>query len=197
MASRFKSNLTTHIDYSRNYFNIDKMIEVFNDTQISVGQKPSFERKDDHPYNIKSKEKQTEQKHDCSKCNKECYKINEPITLTNPPKLHEFEVDDGVPFGDDEDEVYTCDFCPSLGYTNEYLPEVCNTCRRCEPCELYENGDCEGCGYSVYVDGKYYSEKIPESELFNEDELKKFDSLNTETNANSRVLKDHFSVINM
>lgn len=196
MASRFKSNLTTHIDYSRNYFNIDKMIEVFNDTQISVGQKPSFERKDDHPYNIKSKEKQTEQKHDCSKCNKECYKINEPITLTNPPKLHEFEVDDSDPFGDD-DEVYTCDYCSALGYTNDYSPETCNTCRKCETCELYGNGECEGCGYSVYVDGKYYSEKIPESELFNEDELKKFEALDTKENTNSRVLKDHFSVINM
>lgn len=196
MASKFKSNLSAHIDWSRNFFDIDKMIEIFNETQISVGQKPTFARKGDHPSDINSQEAQPTNKCDCSKCDKECHKIEEDVTLSNPPKLHEFEVGEGDPF-DDDDDVYTCDFCPSLGYTNEYLPEVCNTCRRCETCDQYATGECEGCGYSVYVDGRYYSEKIPESELFNEDELKKFDALDIENKTNSRVLKDHFSIVNM
>ena len=196
MPSKFKSNLSPIVDYSKNYFNIDKMIEIFNETQVSVGQQPTFARKDDAPSNIKIEKKEQPKQCNCSKCDKECHKNNDPITLTNPPKLHEFEVDDEDPFGDDDD-VYTCDFCSALGYDNAYTPEVCNSCRKCESCEQYATGECEGCGYSVYVDGKYYSEKIPESELFNEDELKKFDSLNDEFKNNSRVLKDHFSIINM
>ena len=72
--------------------------------------------------------------------------------------------------------------CDKLGYSGSYVPEVCDTCKACAGCAEYEMDECSGCSYSVYRDGEYYHEKLPESELISDHDAQLFKELE---NANS------------
>lgn len=197
MASKYFGGVSSE-DFSKNYFNIDTMIDIVNSTQKSIGQSPCFTEKQSP--NIVGDKKETkpepkkQEQHDCSKCSKQC---PQKPTVNSKLELREFETDEYDNF---TDELYICEYCSALGYNAKYIPEICDTCTKCECCEEYLNEDCEGCGYSVYPDGRYYSEKIPESELFDEEELKKFDQIQVGKDSEEKpkiLLKDYFTVTNM
>ena len=200
MASKYFGGVSSE-DFSKNYFNIDTTIDIVNNTQKSIGQTPCFTEKqspnivgDKKETKPEPKQEETEKKHDCSKCNKQCH--CKP-TVDDKLDLKPFETEEYTDFND---ELYICEYCSALGYNTKYIPEICDVCTKCECCEEYLNEDCEGCGYSVYPDGRYYSEKIPESELFDKDELKKFDEIQVNKDSNPKaklLLKDYFTVTNM
>lgn len=174
MATRFMNGVTSK-DFSQSFFNIDMVANMFVETQKTLGQTPIFKESErslamkTHPLettNVKYKPKEKVDEN-CDSCVKSCSKHRFLSTFD--------ESDDE--FISDDDELYLCEYCSSLGYNKKYMPETCDTCTKCECCAEYEDGDCDGCGYSTALDGRYYREKIAESELFSDDELEKFRSI--------------------
>lgn len=61
---------------------------------------------------------------------------------------------------DDSDEEYICEYCVKIGFDNAYRPEECDCCDACEGCREYQNGECDGCGYSILYNGVPYSQVV-------------------------------------
>lgn len=156
-------------DEARSFINIDDLLRVFSSAEKAEGLPETFKLKD--PDKIVKESK-------CDQCkNKPQCKSNEPEEKKLTPFARgEF----GLSYDDsdiDEDDTYVCELCDALGYSNKYIPEICDTCKACAGCAEYERGDCSGCSYSLYRDGEYYHTKLPESELISEHDQELFRDL--------------------
>jgi hypothetical protein len=164
MASRFHDY---RADNARAFINIDDLLRVFSSAEKAEGLPETFTQK--VPDDI------TKPKCDMCKSNNE-QKESKKMT---PFALGNFDmVLDGTDVGDDDDDgIYVCHMCDKLGYSGKYVPELCDTCKACASCAEYEQEECSGCSYSVYRDGEYYHEKLPESELISEHDAELFREL--------------------
>ena len=198
MASKYFGGVSGH-DYSQNFVNIDKLLDVFVKTQESVGHKPTFEQdvplstKNDPEPEIKYKKK--EENHNCGSCNKKCGSCSSSVESDKKVFIGEFEQSDFDEY--DDESPYICEWCGALGYGSKYIPELCDSCNKCESCQEYIDEECGGCGYSVFQDGRYYREKISETELFAEDELEKFNSIKLDQKGEHLLFRDVFTVTKM
>lgn len=80
---------------------------------------------------------------------------------------------------EDDDGIYMCETCSSIR-DGQYDPETCDQCTACENCTEYINGECDGCSFSIYRDGKYYRSKLDQEDLLDDEDKKLLDELNTE-----------------
>ena len=177
-SSRFTNK---GVDFSNNFINIDTLIDVLSAAQKSEGVTPTFQlslidqqgNKTRHVDNTEVTVDKEEKKSTCNGCKAPCGKSKQGPDdfdwniLMSP--LGSSDYDD-----EDDGEPYICEFCDSLGYNQKYKPDICDKCSVCESCEQYEN-ECDGCEFSVYRDGRFYRDKLSESELLDGQDL---DSLN-------------------
>ena len=166
MANRFRDYRS---DSSRSFINIDNLLRVFSSAEKSAGLPETFKE-------IKMDEPDTPKK--CQTCqSKECETPKEK-KLT-PFACGNFDMSlTGMDFEDEDDGLYVCDMCDRLGYSGKYIPEICDTCKACAGCNEYTEEECSGCSYSIYRDGEYYHDKLPESELISDKDLQLFEDLN-------------------
>lgn len=154
------------MDAAGMFTNIDKIVEAFDSAREAEGIPPMFEENVEVAKKVKMKE-----------------------TNDEPDKNQKkggwfqgvFGLEEDFDDEDDGDGIYVCEYCDLLGYHQKYRPEICDTCRMCETCAEYEDGDCSGCTYSVYRDGQYYRDKIPESELMTSHDIDLFQELKSST----------------
>ena len=155
----------TITDLCQNFINIDTLCDVLTNAQRSMGIKPIFETTEEESLpEIEEKESVNDNMTD-----------EEYIRKLNPTgdwlDCNIKYIDDEYEYDEEDDEPFVCDLCDSLGYSLKYRPEICDKCRKCETCMEYVHEECDGCGYSIYRDGTYYRDKLPESELIDEDDL--------------------------
>lgn len=194
--SRFlNKGAKTSSDYTQSFLNIDTLCTVYSETQKSLGQTPIFkERKSPEDESDSDKVKSESVVEETGKCNNECStcaKKKYDLALTGQFSEGLYDTDD------DDDVVYICEFCNSLGYSKKYRPEICDTCKQCEPCVQYESGECSGCGYSTYRDGQYYRDKLKEEDLFSESDLEVFRSFELDKQGGERLERKPFTITNI
>ena len=174
-------------DYSRNFINIDTLCDVLSETQREENIKPTFELKDKYKTIEKDVKKEEPQKPETTKP-KEC-----PL----PEKYMKYAALLGVSSDDDddeEDELYVCELCDAIGSCQKYDSGICDSCTTCESCNQFLNDECSGCGYSVYRDGRYYRDKVSESELIGSDDLEAFEMIKSGV-SKKRLCMERFSVL--
>ena len=162
-----------HHDYrsgdDRSFINIDDILRVFSSAEKAEGLPETFKQvvpdKEEKP---KCDKRESDTKTDIPK-----EKKLTPFACGN----FDMSLDGSDSIDEDDDGIYVCDMCDRLGYSGKYIPEICDTCKACAACNEYDEGECSGCSYSIYRDGEYYHEKLPESELINEHDRELFNSL--------------------
>ena len=156
---------------NRVFVNIDDLMRVFSSAEKAEGLPETFKLRTPDAEPTK-----------CASCepSKDCNCQSKPVEKKLTPfACGSFDMSlNGTDVGDDEDGIYVCDMCDRIGYSGKYVPEVCDTCKACAGCNEYDMGDCSGCSYSVYRDGEYYHEKLPESELISDRDIQLFNELN-------------------
>jgi hypothetical protein len=156
---------------SRSFVNIDDLMRVFSSAERAEGLPETFTLR--VPEDTPTK---------CSSCksNGKCASSPKPVERKMTPfQCGNFDMSlDGTDVEDDDDGIYVCDLCERIGYSGKYVPEICDTCKACAGCNEYDTGECSGCSYSVYRDGEYYHEKLPESDLISERDFELFSELN-------------------
>lgn len=153
------------MDAAGNFINIDKLVEAFSSAQEAEGITKTFEENENVIKSVKTSNNITQTlQHTQKKGGWFC-----GVFMT--------EDDD---FDDDGDGIYVCEYCDKLGYHQKYRPEICDSCRVCDSCNQYENGECSGCSYSIYRDGEYYRDKISESELMSDKDIELFQMLESD-----------------
>jgi hypothetical protein len=155
------------IDAAGVFIDIDSIIKAYTTAQEAEGITPTFEENVDilkdkrKEYEIPQEQEQTKKRQGGWFCG-----------------IFNMEIDD---FDDEDgDGIYICEYCDKLGYHQKYRPEICDTCQACDSCSQYESGECSGCSFSIYRDGEYYRDKIPESELMTENDMKLFQQLESD-----------------
>lgn len=163
MASKYHDYRSA--DNARAFINIDDLLQVFSSAERAEGLPETFKQ-------IAPMETtQPDDKHNAVVEKPKDKKLT-PFACGN------FDMSiDGMDIDDGEDGIYVCDMCDKLGYSGKYIPEICDTCKACAGCNEYEEGECSGCSFSVYRDGEYYHEKLPESELISEHDSELFGEL--------------------
>ncbi len=191
MSSKYLSGTMRYpSDFSQSFVNIDTLCTVYSKTQELMGKTPTFKEN-----GSKKGEEQPEQKKQtvvktdagCEGCHKEC--ANKKIDLS----LHGLFGNTSEELSDEE-EIYICEFCTSLGYGNRYKPDVCDNCNTCESCREYMDEECSGCSYSRWRDGKYYRDKLDDTDLFSEQDLEVFESIKLDTKGGERMERGHFTL---
>ena len=180
-------------DLISNFINIDTLADVLTVAQEMEGIEPTFKvaKVDDNGNKTRKAVECKETKHD--KC-KACH-ASKPKDKTGDIDSIDWDLV-ASPFdytSDDEDDDtdYICEYCDSLGYTQKYIPDVCDRCSVCESCTEYQT-DCDGCSFSVFRDGHYYRDKLSESDLVDVDDLDKFNEI--EECNKERLERKSFSV---
>ena len=174
-------------DYSRNFINIDTLCDVLSETQREENIKPTFELKDKYKTIEKDVKKEEPQKPETTK----------PKDCPLPEKYMKYAALLGVSSDDDddeEDELYVCELCDAIGSCQKYDSGLCDSCTTCESCNQFLNDECSGCGYSVYRDGRYYRDKVSESELIGSDDLEAFEMIKSGV-SKKRLCMERFSVL--
>lgn len=159
-------------DNARMFINIDDILQAFSSAERAEGLPETFKQ-------IVS-DKPTKSK--CDKCKAEKCEVEFEEKITEKKKTPfacgNFDMSlDGADIDDEDDDIYVCDMCDKLGYSGKYIPEICDTCKACAGCNEYDDGECSGCSYSVYRDGEYYHDKLPESELISAEDIQLFNDL--------------------
>lgn len=178
-------NRSSFQDYTRNFINIDTLCDVLTNTQNEEGIKPIFELKD--KYKTAEKKEETPKEDKKPEVKKECPL---PEKYMKYAALIGYDSDED----DDEDDLYVCELCDSLGSCQKYDACVCDSCTCCESCDQYLNDECSGCSYSVYRDGTYYRDKVSESEILNPQDLEAFDLIKSGV-SRKRLSMERFSVL--
>lgn len=147
-------------------------------------EKGSNEKEDSDKKEKSAKPIQTES--NCTKCEKKCNYNKFDFAMHGL-----FEDESSVE--EDDSEVYICEFCTALGYGKKYKPDLCDNCIQCESCSQYLD-ECSGCGYSRWRDGTYYRDKLPEEELFSQEDLDIFRSIELDKTGGERIERSHFKL---
>lgn len=164
------------IDLTETNVNIDNLLDVFIQTQrehgVDVGMVEVDVHVDDDGKVTRDKfghhAEERAKKNPCSACESSCEKPEKeedttmPWYMVNRMGLFGEDASDEVDIDDDDEEdgVYICGYCNDIGFKKEYKSYICDTCHACETCSEFESGDCDGCSYSMYRTGEFYSKEL-------------------------------------
>lgn len=166
MAGSKLFNNSTITDLANNFINIDTLCDVLTTTQKTIGVKTIFESTDEFSQPVQKVDEENVEPMD----RESVMKMLNPTGDWLDCNINYYDSDDDYE-DEDDNEPFVCDLCDALGYGLKYRPEICDKCRKCETCMEYVHDECSGCEYSIYRDGKYYRDKLPESELIDEDDI--------------------------
>ena len=202
------------IDLTESMINIDTLLDVYVQTQRDNGADPGLEEceitiDNDGEMHIEKPKHKEEDKcsGSCKSCNGSCHskesskneseEDEKPWLHLNKLGLFEDCMSSELEQMDDDDgETYVCEYCSDIGFRKEYKPYICDTCNICETCVEFENGECSGCGYSIYPNGKPYSALLAENgddSYIDDEERQLLLDLSSDVETETSVRKPDFS----
>lgn len=187
--------MANHFDLTGHQVDIDKVIDTYLIVQKEHGNEKIVELKEKDFEDIIGNNNGTCDSKKCSTCKSHC-KSNQHEDSSEAQENKVTNLMAGK-FVDDEDEddLYVCEYCTAIGYSEKYQSDLCDDCTCCETCSEYIDGDCDGCSYSVFRDGEYYYTKLGIEQLLCAEDLDIINSIGEEK-VLQRFNPSSFTVLN-